>query len=102
MLPLNAPLPTASSFPCQLTAGSQTSTWISESLDGLSVAATRQDSSILSARLIVAFGIASVASRSHADGDSPRAGATNETIARHPSSLWLMLRRPSAPRDRLS
>src|SRR5512138_1484238 len=43
MLPAHAPLPTACSFVFQLAAGSQTSILMSESLDGVSVAATRQN-----------------------------------------------------------
>src|SRR5580765_2384882 len=42
MLPAHAPLPTASSFPFQPDAGSQTSILMSESAEGVSVAATRQ------------------------------------------------------------
>src|SRR3979490_432122 len=41
--PLNAPLPTAWNLPFQPDAGSQTSILISESLVGVSVAATRQN-----------------------------------------------------------
>src|SRR5580765_4806845 len=41
-LPSQAPLPTACSFPFQPDAGIQTSILMSESLDGVSVAATRQ------------------------------------------------------------
>src|SRR6185436_7022854 len=48
--PLNAPFPTAWSFPFQFAAGSQTSILMSESLDGFSVAATRQNAgSVLAA-----------------------------------------------------
>src|SRR5437763_846460 len=43
MLPAHAPLPTASSLPFHPEAGSQTSILMSESLDGVSVAATRQN-----------------------------------------------------------
>src|SRR5438874_6775710 len=43
MFPAHAPLPTASSLPFQPEAGSQTSILISESLEGVSVAATRQN-----------------------------------------------------------
>src|SRR5512138_1587116 len=43
MLPAHAPLPTACSFVFQLAAGSQTSILMSESLEGVSVAATRQN-----------------------------------------------------------
>src|SRR2546427_5095249 len=43
MLPAHAPLPTASSLPFQPDEGSQTSILMSESLDGVSVAATRQN-----------------------------------------------------------
>src|SRR6266850_2973583 len=44
MLPAHPPLPTACSFPFQPEeAGNQTSIVISESLDGFSVAATRQN-----------------------------------------------------------
>src|SRR5262245_8164522 len=43
MLPAHAPFPTACSFPFQPAAGNHTSTLISESLDGVSVAATRQN-----------------------------------------------------------
>src|SRR5688500_3247045 len=42
-LPLKAPLPTAWSLPFQLAAGSHTSILMSESPDGFSVAATRQN-----------------------------------------------------------
>src|SRR6476646_2945540 len=42
MLPAHAPLPTACSLPFQPEAGIQTSILMSESLDGVSVAATRQ------------------------------------------------------------
>src|SRR3954452_20731524 len=41
--PFHAPLPTAWNFPFQFAAGSQTSILMSESLDGVSVAATRQN-----------------------------------------------------------
>src|SRR5688572_8033866 len=44
MLPLNAPLPTARYFPFQFDAGIQISIVISESDEGLSVAATRHAS----------------------------------------------------------
>src|SRR4051812_27727667 len=44
MLPAHAPLPTASNFPFHPEAGSHTSILMSESLDGVSVAATRQNS----------------------------------------------------------
>src|SRR5687767_12396965 len=43
MLPLKAPLPTAMYLPFQPVSGNQTSILMSESLDGLSVAATRQN-----------------------------------------------------------
>src|SRR5438552_3692936 len=43
MFPAHAPLPTASSLPFQPEAGSHTSILISESLDGVRVAATRQN-----------------------------------------------------------
>src|SRR2546428_12123246 len=43
MLPLKAPLPTARYLPFQPDAGIQTSILMSESLDGFSVAATRQN-----------------------------------------------------------
>ena len=43
MLPFQPPLPTAWNFPFQPVAGSQTSILMSESLEGLSVAATRQN-----------------------------------------------------------
>src|SRR5438552_3389989 len=43
MTPANPPPPTAWYFPFQFDAGSQTSTLISESLEGLRVAATRQN-----------------------------------------------------------
>src|ERR1051326_5076966 len=43
MLPLHPPFPTASNFPFQFAAGTQTSTLISESLVGFKVAATRQN-----------------------------------------------------------
>ena len=43
MDPLNAPLPTAASFPFQLAAGAQTSIAISDSGVGLTVATTRQN-----------------------------------------------------------
>ncbi len=43
MVPVNAPLPTAWNFPFQAIVGSHTSILMSESLDGLSVAATRQN-----------------------------------------------------------
>src|SRR6476659_4934794 len=43
MLPAHAPLPTASSFPFQPDTGSQTSILMSESDEGVSVAATRQN-----------------------------------------------------------
>ena len=42
--PAQPPLPTAWNLPFQSAAGSQTSTLMSESLVGLSVAATRQNS----------------------------------------------------------
>src|SRR5207253_1075828 len=42
MTPAQPPLPTAWNFPFQATAGSQTSILMSESDDGVSVAATRQ------------------------------------------------------------
>ena len=42
MAPDQPPFPTASNFPFQPEAGIQTSILISESLDGLSVAAIRQ------------------------------------------------------------
>jgi hypothetical protein len=41
--PFHPPLPTASSFPFQFCEGSQTSILISESLEGFSVAVTRQN-----------------------------------------------------------
>src|SRR5437867_8185501 len=43
MLPLNAPFPTAWNLPFQFAAGIQTSTLMSESGDGVSVTATRQN-----------------------------------------------------------
>src|SRR5437667_11506996 len=43
MAPFHAPLPTAWYFVFQLSAGSQTSILISESLDGFAVSATRQN-----------------------------------------------------------
>src|SRR5882757_5505991 len=43
MLPAHAPLPTACSLPFHACAGSHTSILMSESLDGVSVAATRQN-----------------------------------------------------------
>src|SRR5262245_39402891 len=43
MLPLKAPLPTAWNLPFHPAAGSHTTILMSESLDGLSVAATRQN-----------------------------------------------------------
>jgi hypothetical protein len=43
MTPAHAPLPTASNFPFQLSIGSQTSILMSESLDGVRVAVTRQN-----------------------------------------------------------
>ena len=43
MLPAHPPLPTAWNFPFHPDAGSQTSILMSESLDGVSVAATRQN-----------------------------------------------------------
>src|ERR1017187_10326829 len=43
MEPAQPPLPTAWNFPFQPEAGSQTSIWMSESLVGFSVAATRQN-----------------------------------------------------------
>src|SRR5262249_38785532 len=59
MLPAHAPLPTAWSFPfhppppaVDEAAGSQTSTLISESLDGVSVAATRQNAGRLANALL--------------------------------------------------
>src|SRR3954465_4658296 len=42
MTPAHPPLPTAWNLPFQFSAGSQTSTAMSESADGFSVAATRQ------------------------------------------------------------
>src|ERR1017187_2932979 len=42
MVPAQPPLPTAWNFPFQPDSGSQTSIWMSESLVGFSVAATRQ------------------------------------------------------------
>src|SRR6185295_5047866 len=85
MLPFHPPLPTAWNFPFHPAAGSHTSILISESVDGLSVAATRQNAgSVLKARglpppsgglkapaatrlasVIDPFGIASEASCSH-------------------------------------
>jgi hypothetical protein len=78
MLPLNAPLPTAWNLPFQFAAGIQTSTLMSESGDGVSVIATRQNdgsdrnafswsgglnapASTVSATVIFAFGNASFA-----------------------------------------
>src|SRR6186713_3271061 len=43
MVPAHPPLPTAWNFPFQRDEGSQISTLISESIDGVSVAATRQN-----------------------------------------------------------
>ena len=43
MVPAHPPLPTAWNFPFQPDAGSQTSILMSESPDGVSVAATRQN-----------------------------------------------------------
>src|SRR6185295_9859265 len=43
MVPAQAPLPTDCRFPFHPASGSQTSILISESLDGVSVAATRQN-----------------------------------------------------------
>src|SRR5437667_7654204 len=43
MAPFHAPLPTAWYFVFQLSAGSQTSILMSESLDGFAVSATRQN-----------------------------------------------------------
>src|SRR5262245_55140264 len=57
MLPLQPPLPTAWNLPFQPEAGIQTSILMSESADGLSVAATRQN-----------------AGRSLNDGGEPLAG----------------------------
>src|SRR5207248_6464060 len=82
-VPLNAPLPTAWNFPFQFEAGIQSSILMSESLDGFSVAAIRQNAcgtaaprpappggtnapaSIAWASVIVALGSASDASPSH-------------------------------------
>src|SRR5437870_12788863 len=43
MFPFQPPFPTASNFPFQFDAGSQTSILISDSLDGFNVAAIRQN-----------------------------------------------------------
>src|SRR5213593_2288919 len=48
MIPAQPPFPTASNFPFQFSAGSQTSISICESDDGLSVAAVRQNAGTLS------------------------------------------------------
>src|SRR4029434_1029704 len=54
--PAQPPLPTAWNLPFHPLAGSQTSTLISESLEGLSVAATRQNAGrFLNAFLLVAL-----------------------------------------------
>src|SRR5262245_2506277 len=91
MLPLNAPLPTARNLPFQPASGSQTSILMSDSLDGFSVAATRQNAGSSrntapsplasggvnapartgAACVIVAFGTASRASLSQAVETSP-------------------------------
>src|ERR1700722_18032425 len=71
MVPAQPPLPTASYFPFQLAAGSWTTILMSESVDGLSVAATRQwagdaaCAGIESAAVIVVCGSESDLSRSH-------------------------------------
>src|SRR6478672_10497446 len=49
--PFHAPLPTAWNLPFQFAAGSQTSILMSESADGVSVAATRQNAG----RSVMAF-----------------------------------------------
>jgi hypothetical protein len=98
-LPVNAPFPTAWSFPFHPSAGIQTSTLMSESLEGVSVAATRQNAgsaaycracpsdsdrpggiggvnapaATTSAVVIVPSGSNSDARLSHAAGDPPAA-----------------------------
>src|SRR4051812_25491680 len=96
MLPFHPPLPTASNLPFQFAAGSQTSILMSDSLVGLSVAATRQKAgrspnwapparppppaganapaATGSAAVIVALGSASVARLSHDAADAEEAG----------------------------
>ena len=54
MLPFKPPLPTAWNLPFQPAAGSQTSILMSESLVGVSVAATRQNAGSARDRVAVA------------------------------------------------
>src|SRR5580693_6009194 len=60
MEPVHPPFPLASSLPFQLWAGSQTSILISESLEGLRVAATRQYAGRVTKGLPAAIGCANV------------------------------------------
>src|SRR5258706_8671748 len=121
--PVNAPLPTAWNFWFQSADGNQTSIAMSESLDGLSLAATRQNArgavtvafassaavpfdvglngpaSTARASVMVAFGSESAASFSQAVAASSRWGCTMKAnVNAHQSAIPRGMRGPAIAR----
>src|SRR5688572_10575904 len=99
MVPLKAPLPTARYFPFQFAAGIQSSILMSESLEGRSVAATRQNAGSARGRSAsVPGGVNGPAGRASASVIAVFGSASIATSAQEPAAARAGTGRTAASR----